>query len=448
MTNSTATLAAHVAALRYEDLPPDVVTVAKQCVLDLVGVTVAGAREPAPSVLSDVLRGSAPAGTSPLIGGNGFASLLDAALINGTAGHALDYDDVSVPMVGHPTVPVLPAVFAHAVSRELTGAQFLTALVAGLEAEIRLARALGSDHYARGFHTTSTTGAVGAAAGSAHALGLDAAATATALGIGATQASGIKASFGSDAKPLNAGRAAAAGALAALLAEAGFTASADALGSPQGMLAAFSDATDTTELERAFGPHWEVPDLLFKYHAACYLTHSSIDASLALRDAVSVDDIERIVVDIPTGHLDVCAIADARTGLEGKFSLAYVCARALVSGKVGMSEFTDDAVADPAVRALAARVELRPDTGRARFTSTVSIFSGATETSRSFDVSRRRWTSRPEEQWEPLRVKFLDLVTPALGESAGYGLYDAIVALESAENLEAVAALVSAARSQ
>src|SRR5687768_2981513 len=108
MTNSTATLAAHIAALRFEDLPPEVVTVAKQCVLDLVGVTVAGAREPAPSVLSDVLRGSAPAGTSPLIGGSGFASLLDAALINGTAGHALDYDDVSVPMVGHPTVPVLP----------------------------------------------------------------------------------------------------------------------------------------------------------------------------------------------------------------------------------------------------------------------------------------------------------------------------------------------------
>jgi len=448
MPNFTATLAASIAGLRYEDVPADVVTVAKQCVLDLIGVTVAGAHEPAPSVLSDVLRASSGSGESPLIGGIGSASVLDAALINGTAGHALDYDDVSAPMVGHPTVPVLPAVFAHAIARGLSGAHFLTSLVAGIEAEIRLARALGPDHYARGFHTTSTTGAVGAAAGSAHALGLDAAATATALGIGATQAAGIKASFGSDAKPLNAGRAASAGALAALLAEGRFTAAGDALGSSQGMLAAFSAASDPRELARPFGPDWEVSELLFKYHAACYLTHSSIEASLALRDEVSTDHIERIVLDVPTGHLNVCAIPDARTGLEAKFSLAHVCARALISGRVGMAEFTEDAVSDTAVRALASRVELRPDPAMPRFTSTVSVFTAATEVSRSFDVSRRRWLSSPDEQWDPLTVKFLDLVTPALGESTANALYDAIVTLESAENLEAVAGLVSPARSQ
>src|SRR3954462_9365666 len=182
----TAEVAAQVAALSFDDLPADVVELARQCVLDWVGVTVAGSREPVTRILLDDFEdqglGAGPAGVT-VVGHRMRLPVLDAALVNGTASHALDYDDVNEALVGHPTVPILAGLLALAESRHSSGRDLVTAFVAGYEAECRIGRAVGVDHYQRGFHATGTVGTFGAAAACARLLGLDPPTMAMALGV-------------------------------------------------------------------------------------------------------------------------------------------------------------------------------------------------------------------------------------------------------------------------
>ena len=230
----TAALAARVSALRLADLPPAALTVAKQCLLDWIGVALAGRNEPLVRILIDELAPQDdPAGVS-ILGHGRRARLDDAVLINGAMGHALDFDDVIMPM-GHPTVPVAPVVFALAEQRGAIGADALAAFIAGVEAECRIARLLGPSHYARGWHTTATTGTFGAAAAAARLLGVSGAALTHAFGLAGTQAAGLKSCFGTMSKPLHPGKAAQNGLLAARLAARGFTSDTDILGSRPGL---------------------------------------------------------------------------------------------------------------------------------------------------------------------------------------------------------------------
>ncbi|MEZ5597442.1 MAG: MmgE/PrpD family protein, partial [Pseudomonadales bacterium] len=218
---STMALAGRIAASRYANQSSAALTVARQCLLDFLGVTLAGMREPLTRLLLQDIREA---------GGNAQASIplqpakvaLDqAALVNGAAGHAHDYDDVHNGMTGHPTVPVAPVVLALAEYRHASGAELLNAFIAGVDTECILGRALGPSHYARGFHATGTLGSLGAAAAAARLYGLDTEATARALGIAATQAAGLKSQFGTMVKPLHAGHAAQTGLAAARLAHRG-----------------------------------------------------------------------------------------------------------------------------------------------------------------------------------------------------------------------------------
>src|SRR3954471_24317192 len=268
----TADVAVQVAATNFDDLPTDVVEVARQCVLDWVGVTVAGSREPVTCILLDDFEdqglGAGPAGAT-IVGHRLRLPLLDAALVNGTASHALDYDDVNEALVGHPTVPILAGLLALAEARHSSGRDLVTAFVAGYEAECRIGRAVGVDHYQRGFHATGTVGTFGAAAACARLLGLDTATTATALGIAGTQAAGLKSMFGTMGKPLHAGKASANGLLAARLASRGFTANPAVLETEQGFGEAAAGGLDFERGRRPPKQGWFLRDNLFKYHAAC-----------------------------------------------------------------------------------------------------------------------------------------------------------------------------------
>jgi len=204
------------AALRFEDLPPQAVHSAKVGILDTIGVTVAGSLEPAARILGRVI---APAGGASLVFGTAErTSALDAALINGTAAHALDFDDCNNTLGGHPSAPILPALFALGEVLDCTGKEFIAAYVAGFETETRIARGVHFHHYEKGWHPTATLGVFGAAAASCHLLGLDRAKTAQALAIAASLASGIKANFGTMTKPLHVGHTARSGLFAAMLA--------------------------------------------------------------------------------------------------------------------------------------------------------------------------------------------------------------------------------------
>src|SRR5258708_26954947 len=186
----TMALAERASALRYDDLPAAACALAGQCVLDYLGVALAGGGDPLVSILLDELTEAAGAPQASIIGHNGRLPALSAALVNGAASHALDYDDVHMAMPGHPSVAILPALLALAELKGSSGREVITAFVAGYETACRIGAALQPGHYNLGFHSTATVGCFGAAAACARLLDLDAAATATAPGVAGTQPAG------------------------------------------------------------------------------------------------------------------------------------------------------------------------------------------------------------------------------------------------------------------
>ena len=235
-------LADRIASVTYESLPDDALHWARVAILDTVGVTLAGASEPCAQIAARVLTGGASTGPSLIFGTDHRAAPLDAALINGTASHALDFDDCSNTLGGHPSAPILPALFALAETRDVDGRAFVTAYIAGFETEARISRGINFHHYEKGWHPTATIGVFGAAAACAHLLRLQPDRIAIALGLAASFASGLKANFGTMTKPLHVGHCSRNGLLAALLASEGFTANPGAFEHKQGFLEVFNGA--------------------------------------------------------------------------------------------------------------------------------------------------------------------------------------------------------------
>src|SRR6185312_10056241 len=391
----------------------EAVTVAKQCLLDWLAVAIAGREKPLVRILIDELAPHDANDGVGVIGHRRHARLDDAVLINGSMGHALDFDDVIMPM-GHPTAPVAPVALALAEQLGASGADALIAYIAGVEAECRIARLMGSSHYAKGWHATATFGAFGAATAAARLLGVEGEALTHAFGIAGTQAAGLKSVFGTMSKPLHPGKAAQNGLLAARLAARGFTSDTDVLGSKQG----FADTQSTTlnpaaGLEERSTP-W-VTDALFKYHAACYLTHDSIEAANQLRAEARLTpgQIEGVRVKVPAGHLGVCNILEPKTGLECKFSLRMTTALAL-SGEDTFDDglFTDETARRPDLVSVRDRVEIDPSrTGRGCVVS-VRLKDGRM-LERTGDVSQP--VRDLDAQQAKLERKFRHLATPALG---------------------------------
>src|SRR5579884_794415 len=423
-TGATAALADAVRGLAFEELPPDAVAVAKHCLLDWLGVTLAGSREPLVEILAaELLDRSGAGGEATVVGRGERASAAIAALVNGAAGHALDFDDTHLGMMGHATVPVAPAVLALGERLDTLGADALTALIAGIEAECRLGLVVGPSHYATGWHATATLGTFGAAAACSHLLELDEQRWLNALGIAGTQAAGLKAVFGTMSKPLHAGKAASNGLLAATLAARGFTANERILEAPQGFLATHSSG-DAREVPDGF----LIRQTLFKYHAACYLTHAAIEAALALD--VPAAEIDELEIRVEPGVLDVANIHEPRTGLEGKFSLRAVTAMALLGDDTADPAAYDDArMADPDLVALRDRVRVLGDERLRRATAVVhaSASDGRTVT-REHDATIP--TDDLDLQREKLVAKFHALAAPLLGRRRAAAVVEAIDTLE------------------
>lgn len=437
-------LSTEIAGLTFDQIAPPARAVAAQCVLDGIGVALAATDEPAVRIARDVALAETPSGPATVLGHGARTGCRAAALVNGTAAHALDYDDVSAAMGGHPTVPVLPAALALAEQIGAGGRALLVAVVAGIETEARVGKALGQAHYDRGFHNTATAGTIGAAAAAASLLGLSAGQVGAALAIAATSASGLKANFGTMTKPLHAGQAAAAGLLAAQLAARGFTASEAGLTESRGMLPVLSDAPEPQSLTEPFGEPWHVASVLFKFHAACYLTHATIDAALALREqGLDPAEVQTVDIEIPPGHLGVCAIPEPRTGLEGKFSLRFTTALALRQGAADQSRFTDAMARDPEIVALRNRVRVHTTTDIGHYAGRVTVRcrDGRTRHAEG-DVGTPRWTRSPTEQDPALTRKFDGLVSPVLGVDATARLRSLLADLDA---LGSVAELTRAA---
>lgn len=357
----TRALAAQNAAWTFDSVPADARTLVRHCLLDWIAVTLAGAREPVTHMLAEEAReqGGFPQAT---VVGHGFAaSSRQAALINGAASHALDFDDVNMSFTGHPSVVLIPALLALAEARGASGAAFMTAFVAGYETLCRIGAAVSPGHYALGFHSTGTIGTFGAAAACARLLALDPDDTAVALGIAATQAAGLKAMFGTMCKPLHAGKASADGMMAAQLAARGFTSRGDAIEALQGFAATHGPDFDPAAGMREPARGLYLRDNLFKYHAACYGTHAAIEAARHLREThgLGENDVRRVTVYASAGSEGVCNIPAPRTGLEAKFSLRHVVAMALAGVDTAkMASYSDQSTNEPALTGLRDRVHV------------------------------------------------------------------------------------------
>lgn len=345
--------------------PAEARTRAARAFLDTVGVTLAGAAEPSAQIVQQAVA-STRTGVARVFGTSYTATPEAAALANGTAAHALDYDDMCFVSLAHPSAPLVSAILAAADVNGASGRAVLDAYVAGFEIEARLGRAMNPAHYQHGWHCTATLGTIGAAAAVARLLGLDAARAGHALGIAASQASGLKENFGTMVKPLHAGLAARNGVLAAELARLGMAASERALDGPQGFLAAMNSERPSFDDQVAdLGNRWEIAEtgITVKLYPSCAGTHPTIDALLSAREreGFTSDDVERIDVDVDSIVPTILIYERPSSGLEAKFSLPFCAASAVVHGRVGIDTFEPAGLADARVTALAGRVAMRVD---------------------------------------------------------------------------------------
>lgn len=371
----------------------DAVQAARVALVDFLACAIAGATDPALAILLDTL-GGVGGGDATLIGRAARADAFTAALANGHAGHALDYDDVHASVRGHPGTVIFPALLAAAGDSGASALDLLAAHIVGLETMARLGLALGSRHYEIGFHATATLGSIGAAAAVARLLGLDAAQVAVALGLAATQSSGLRLQFGYDAKPWHAGFAAKAGLTAARLAARGFGGAPDAFDGPISVFSAFGAGAAQPDLAtRGWGEPWQIvtPGLILKEFPCCTAAHCAAEAVLGLRadHAIDPDRIAAITASFPPGGDAALVVRRPTNGVEGRFSVEYVIASALVHGDLGVTTFADRPI-PPAVQALLDRVERHhdPDAPRmsndpaTRFTDVTIRFTDGSSLSR------------------------------------------------------------------
>ena len=339
---------------------------ARNAVLDTVGVALAGSGEPAAVVVRNVARAEGGASRCLVLGTGERMSAGWAALANGTAAHALDFDDMCFVSMAHPSAPLVSAGLAVAELAEADGAALVDAYCVGFEVEAVLGRAMNPTHYERGWHATSSLGSIGAAAAAARLLGQDAATATRSMAIAASEASGLKESFGTMVKPLQAGLAGRNGVLAALLADGGFTASPHAIEGAQGLMVAMQSRAEALgDAAGALGRAWEIVDggVTVKLYPSCAATHPTIDTLIDLRaeHRFGPEDVEAIDVLVDSVTPTVLIHDRPASGLEGKFSMHFCAAAAVAHGAVTIQTFEAPGVADPAIQRLLPRVTMRTD---------------------------------------------------------------------------------------
>lgn len=422
------------------EIPGEARLAGRAAVADCVGCILAGART---ATVEALVAGLAPAvGAATLIGRGGSADARTAALVNGTAGHALDYDDIDWHLYGHPSTVAVPALLAFAEAEgSRSGADLLDAYAVGVEVMGKLGLAINPGLYLRGWHATATIGVIGTTAACARLAGLDAKRAANAIAIAASQAAGVRENFGTMVKPLHAGRAAEAAVLGVALARAGFTGSLRALDGRFGYFRVLADAEppDATALASTLGAPWEVsePGIVLKRYPSCGATHCALDALLDLKGELTFEpaDIDRIICGAEPLALKVLQYPMPETGLEGKFSMQFCLALAAIEGPPRLAHFDREWVTSPAVRDLITRIDVadRPDLAGERndaVPATVEVILRDGRRAERTVLFPRGDPRNPMTQGDR-RAKFLDcaaVLAPAVCQQA----FDALETLETA----------------
>lgn len=444
-----ARIARWVASLRADAIPAAVRVRARDCLIDTVGVALAGSATAAARHARALADEAAADGTCTALGAARRYDACGAAFANGTAAHAQDFDDNCYAGFVHGSAVIVPAVLAVGERQDATGADAVSACVAGAECEYAVGAATRSLLYERGWWTTGVLGPIGASMAAAWLLGLDEARTRAALGLAVAAAGGMKACFGSDAKPLGAGHAARAGVAGALLASHGASGPDQVLEGNNGLAALFNDNVFDQDRIDALGRHWylERPGVDVKRIPLCLSSHAAADAvaELVAAHGVAARDIEEIVCDVPPivlANLKYDAPASPR---EAQFSMPFAIAATVRHGTVELRHLSDDVLADVELRALMARVrqysgERWRDAGlreSAPEGACVRLRLRGGRTLERFRAVARGGAADPLSDAE-LAGKFRGCAAPVLGVSGAAGLLADLRAVDGAAPLRAI----------
>ena len=356
-------IAEFITNTKYTDIDPEALDIAKMCILDGFGVALAGTRESTGRIITEFVKENGGNPQSGVIGCGFKTSPINAALANGTLAHALDFDDHAITWTGHPTIVLLPSVIALAERDGLSGKQVLQAYSVGWEVGSKICSVLANSLFEKGWHPTATAGTLAVTVACANLIGLNPEAVIRAIGIGASEASGLRYNFGTDTKPLHAGLAARNGITATLLAQKGFTAGKTVLEGSLGFSSVFAGKElNIDSIAGSLGKPYDIgSSYSIKPFPACGLTHRCIDGMLNLvkTQPFKPEEVEHIECHTPPMVREILVYSNPRSGLEGKFSLEYCMAAAIIDGEVSLRQFTDEKVLAAASQRLISKVELK-----------------------------------------------------------------------------------------
>ena len=449
-------LAERALSVKTQSLSPEIIASAKIAMSDTIGVTLLGASSDTAEIARQAAAITEQEGTATILGTTLRANQLDAAFANAVAGHAFDYDDFTELFGGHPSVPILPGLLAVGETTSATGIELIRAYIIGVELETRLALGVHFQHYEKGWHPTSTLGVFGAATGCAYLLNLDATQTAQAIAIAASNASGIKANFGTMTKPLHIGQCARSGVLAAQLAAKGFTANPHALEAPQGFLDVYNGPGNYS-IERILDKWFDPPLVLspginLKQFPCCGSTHPAIFAAIRLRERQRLDPklIRRIEILTHPRRLPHTNQPHPQTSLESKFSIQYCVARALVDGQVTLADFENAAWEQANITRLLSITQVGEHSDMVKlesgtFGAQVNItLENQEQISERIDHGGGRGPDNPMTDTER-RNKFVDCASRTLPNAQVSRLFDT---LEQLERVHSISKLVELARAE
>lgn len=435
-TEITKRLADWVVDLSADAIPADVRTEGVRTFVNWLGCAVGGASHETVDRALDAVRLFSGPKRAQVMGRAERLDELHAALVNGISSHVLDYDDTHLKTIIHPAGPVVSAILAVAEDRAISGRDFLTALIVGVEVECRIGNCVYPEHYDRGWHITGTAGVFGAAAATGRLLGLTRQQMIWAFGIAATQSSGLREMFGTMCKSFHPGRAAQNGAMAAFLAKSNFDSSERAIEAPRGFANVLSTKRDYSEIMDGLGTRWEAALNTYKPYACGIVIHPTIDGCQQLRERLGEKVFAIASVELRTHPLvlELTSKRTPKTGLEGKFSVFHAAATALIRGDGSPTAFTDEAVRDPAIMTLRDKVTATSDAGVDEDAVHIAV---VLENGERIDLHVPHAIGSLERPLSNAAIseKFVNQSIPVIGENAARDLLTRGWALEAATDV-------------
>lgn len=443
----TQELAERVLNTTFDAIPNDVYLTTKACLLDSVGVGLAGSVDELVEILGLVVADLGGSPQATVIGRRQKVSVAEAALLNGAIIHTFDFDDMHLASSMHPSAPVFGAALGTAEYIGASGIDLLRASALGLEVCTRIGDAVNPAHYSGGWHATATLGHFGAVTAAGVLLGLTPQQMVYALGIAGTQAAGLKAPFGTMTKPLHAGHAARNGVVAALLASRGFTCTDVILEGKAAFGAVMSKDPKWDLVIDDWGKRWTTLDILYKPHASSFCTQALIESTIDLRNrhGLTIDNVAKIRGFVSHMSFNNAVIGNPRTGLEAKFSHTFAVAQALLYGHATQHDYTDERVAEDGIQRIRERTVVQPRDDLRWPMAYVEIeTTDGRLVKHGVDLEERMKSA--QQKWELVSKKFARIMKGVIADVQAKRLVDEVICMEQANKFDATGYAIEAAR--